>query len=366
MKNLLKSVCVFAFVATSLTLTSCGSENNDLIDGPDSNTKFNLIINPTNSNNVAERNLNITVTPNVDQKVNVSFTSNENMYRLYVTKNVFGSDDGAIAYEKLESIGIDTKRDGSIDLGSNQKTNFTFNIDFDSPTALDQTVQYKLWVTTGRGDFRDVSKRNAIDANAFGTITLKGGVNADTNVQNLKSFSATILNAPLAEGTSESFISIFNGVKYKITTQDVKDINTYTFTAAEKEENAENAALWDFGYFYGNTKGASFASASNYPSDVIDINKITGLTSTQLNKCYMVKSSLTTAQFDAISAYAELNSISKPSTERVTGLVANDVIEFVDAYGNKGLIKITEIKTGFTGSIKFDVKVQVNAEPIKG
>ena len=56
------------------------------------------------------------------------------------------------------------------------------------------------------------------------------------------------------------------------------------------------------------------------------------------------------------------------TSERIQGLKVGDVVEFVDQYGNKGLIKVSNISPGFgsDGSITFDVKVQFSALPIKG
>lgn len=345
MKKIIKLPFLTILFICTVFFTSCSSENNDLITGPSDDTNYELIVTPYNTNVTSERNLEIEVTPNIPVEVNVSFTSLENMYRLYVTKNIYGSDEGAVAYEFIDV--VDTKADGSLDLGSDDKTEFTFNINFEAPTALDETVEYKLWATTGRGDFRDASKRNAIADNAYGTITLKGGTTAPSNNSvDMKSFSTVILAAPLADGTSKTFISLFDEQIYAI------------------DEGEEYAAFWDFGYYYGANSNASFASAANYPTDIVNVPVISN--TTELNNFYFALSSYTTAQFDAITSASELDFITQPSTERVTGLNVGDVIEFVDAYGNKGLIKVTTIEGtyNFGDYIEFDVKVQVNAEPI--
>lgn len=335
--------------------TSCNDENNDILRDPDPTTDpvaetYNLIVNPTNANQVKERNLIITADANAQVPVKVNFKGSESMYRLYITKNVIGSTEGPVPFEYSGAV---LKSDGSINLDAEDKAEFTYNLSFDAPAEVGQTVQYVLWATTGRGDFRDVTKRNAITGNAFGVITIKAGSAPTTGTVDaaLKSFSAVILAAPLSDGSSETFISLFNNQKYAI------------------NQGVEYAALWDFGYFYGATKNASFASAYDYPSDVVDVVSISGVSSKdELNHFYVTKSTKTATDFDNISTGSDLDAITKPTTERVTGLSTGNVIEFVDAYGNKGLIKVTEIKGTYNSGdyIKFDVKVQVKAEPIKG
>jgi len=51
------------------------------------------------------------------------------------------------------------KADGSIDLdGSNQKE-IDFTFDLPTPDIDNGSIVYKFWTTTGKGDFRDATKR---------------------------------------------------------------------------------------------------------------------------------------------------------------------------------------------------------------
>ena len=67
-----------------------------------------------------------------------------------------------------------------------------------------------------------------------------------------------------------------------------------------------------------------------------------------------------TAAFDGVALSGDLNAITSSSVQKITNLSVGDVIEFVDNYGKKGMIKITAIQPGFGNNdfIEFDVKIQ--------
>lgn len=363
MKNLFKSLFLTLAVAGGTLLTSCSKENNAGLKEPtNSDPKkktYKLIVNPTNAAKINERNLIITAEPNSQVPVSVTFKGSRNMFRLYMTQNLIGGSEGAVPF-KYTYDAAKLKADGSINLDASDKETFTYNLKFPAPKVKDQTVQYVLWATHARGDFRNFNKRNAVDSDkdgegdAIGVITIKAGTVAPatttTGSTGVKSFSAVLLAAPLADGTSKSFISLFNNKVYSI------------------DQGEEYAALWDLGYYYGNTKKASLASTNNYPTDIVNVPAISKVAAADLNKLFIGKSNKTAADFDKIVKGTELDNIVKPTTQRVNGLTKDNVLEFVDAYGNKGLIKITEVKGTYKkgGYIKFDVKVQVKSVPIKG
>ncbi|WP_146052730.1 hypothetical protein [Aquimarina sp. I32.4] len=338
MNNMLKLKSIFFLVASSALITSCSSDDNTDIEGPSEETTYDLIVNTTNASNTTERDIQITTDKlNSTVKVNVTFTADKSMKRLYISKNVDGTANEPFAFTNQA---VDEKKDGSIDLVGDNKKEFTFNIDFDTPSSANGTVTYVLWATTGRGDFRNVSKRNAIGDYDFGTITIKAGNGAVGN--GVKSYTQTLLEAPLGDGSSSTFMSIFDGKVYKI------------------NQGEEYSALWDFGYYYGLTGKASLASSNNYPTNIIDVPTIGGVTTEELNKVYFGLSSKTIADFDAISTKSDLDFITQPASQRINNLAVGDVIDFVDSYGNKGMIKITALVAGDgnNGQITFDVKVQ--------
>ena len=81
-----------------------------------------------------------------------------------------------------------------------------------------------------------------------------------------------------------------------------------------------------------------------------------------MNDCFFAASNL---DFEAISKSSDLTGISKPSAQGVKDLSEADVIEFVDSYGKKGLIKVAKIYLGARGNgydsdayIEINIKVQ--------
>ncbi|MCD8453744.1 hypothetical protein LNJ08_05005 [Tenacibaculum finnmarkense genomovar ulcerans] len=357
MKNLLKPLfiaCSAFLIGT--TFTSCGEEQNGLAVDPDApvivtpDTPKELVIDTS----AYYPTLELTAEASTTLDVIVKFSgAKKKMKRLYITKNVYGSEQGAVAYDlSTVAAAVKTYGDGSINLGSKEGLEFTYSIPFETPTSTDGVVVYKLWTTrlaalgtTSKGDFRDVSKRNAYDdENAYGTITIKAG-KATATAATIKQFTTVILGAPLDDKSSSSFLSVFNGEKYEL------------------KEGVETASLWDFGYYYGATGKASLASTNDFPNSVINVSDISGVAKSDLNHFYIKKGS--DLDFDTVTGN-ELALISTPLTEAVNKLSVGDVLEFEDAYGHKGLIKIAAIAPGYgtNGKITLDIKIQ-NVEYIK-
>ncbi|MGS0526251.1 hypothetical protein ACU8V7_14885 [Zobellia nedashkovskayae] len=316
----------------------------------DENTTGTLVFNDSDSSkdikfDYAEGEVGTTVPGRI------IFTSTSNQKRLYITQNISGG--GEMPFNNFNIEGKDLtkalKGDGSVDLdGDNQKAiDFTFELPV--PDIDNGEIVYHFWTTTGKGDFRDANKRLAL---GVGTITVKvgNGVNAAAEV---RSFTDVKLSAPAADGSSESFFSLLNETVYKI------------------NEGPEFRAFWDFGYYYVNSK-AYFTSADTYNEVFVEAFNapVEGLepgddeedaATETLNKTYFQLSTTNSTGFDGITLSGELDFVEK-STFQTTGVLAvGDVIEFVDNYGKKGLIKITEIKPGYipsTDYIKFDVKIQ--------
>ena len=346
MKRFLKNPIFILTLCTSLFIASCGDDNDDLVvTEPDSEFDGEIIVTEANSGDKRSAVINADIIDDDEVLIKVRFaTTTENMRRLYITQNIGGT--GIEVYninENSEGIEIDDKADGSVDLMGDNKKEFEFQIRLAKPIIDDGTVVYTLWTTTGRGDFRDISKRNAIGDTAVGTVTLEYGssVNATNGI---KSFSETItLKAPLGDGSSETFISLFNEEIYRI------------------DQGEEVAALWDFGYYYGVNNRASLASTISYPNEIINIPEISGVADAELNSFYFAKTDLTQSDFDAITIAADLDGIVQSDNQVVTNLEPGSVVEFVDSYGNKGVILVVSIVegAGTNGEITLDIKVQI-------
>lgn len=336
-----------ALFVLAATIFSCSSDDNDdlVITDPDAEFDAELIVTEAGTDDKRDVTVNAADVTG-DIKTKVVFSANSaNMRRLYITQDVSATGEEPFVFTSQE---VDEKPDGSLDLVGDDKKDFEFQLDFPKPAVTNGTVVYKLWATTGRGDFRDITKRNALGDDVVGTITVRygSGVNDGSGI---KAFTQTMLAAPLGDGSSETFISLFNNEVYKIS------------------EGEETAALWDFGYYYGNTQNASLASTSNYPAlfdndndpdtALVNVSGLTGVAQTELNTFFIASSSI---DFDAVADTSDLDAITTPTTQRVTGLSEGNVLEFVDKYGNKGVIKVAEISgTNGTGDfITLDIKVQ--------
>ncbi len=367
--NLLKT----SLVALSLGLSaiSCGSDNTDIFETPE-----DPIEDPTGVTQSAE--INIAFDSNLPEgeqrtgkffalatgqaggKVNgrVQFTSDRDMRRLYITRTLPGGEPEPFAsFDELDSKSIRkaTKPDGSIDLDGDRKNAFDFTFELDVPAnATDGETIYNFWATSGRGDFTDPSKRLLV---GVGTIEVKIGT--ATIGQQIISQEGISLRAPLGDGSSETFVSLFNlNEPFRI------------------DEGAGTSELWDFGYFFGNTSRASLASANNYPSNIIDIVTISNqdrpadeeeVMASDLRMVYFKRN--TTIDFDTVSL-AELGAltVSSSDSQRVTQLEANQVVEFLDSTGRKGLIRIVSITgtDGSSGTIVLDVKSTPSAPIMNG
>jgi hypothetical protein len=341
MKNFMKLNFMLVMMAGLIFTTSCGDDDNEVLVVTTPEDEFDARIN----NNLTDSlTATVFVSDVTDGEINVllSFTSAEDMTRIYITENRLGAGDEKL--DASDAFGVNDKGDGSIDLSSDFQNSFQFELTFNTADLPSEgTIIYNFWATAGKGDFRDQSKRLA-EGPAVLTINL-GGNNPETVV---KSYTTKVLAAPLADGSSETFISLLDGQLYKISDGD------------------EFSAFWDFGYFYG-SDAASLASTSEYEVafgsaggvPFVDVDGIAG--TTDLNNAYFaLSSSFTSDDFDGIAVAADLDAISTPSSESINNLQVGDIIEFVDNYGKKGLIRVVQIVGTFnsTDFIEIDIKVQ--------
>ncbi len=281
----------------------------------------------------ANPNENVTVDPVAQNEIiaDVHFKATDDMTRLYITQNIGGK--GEEIYKPEESK-IDLKGDGSVDLTGKNANDFTYQFALPVPSGFgaNGTVVYKFWVTSGVGDFRDITKRLIGTA---GTITLKYGT-ATNPVAKVKSYQDVKLYAPAGEGTSLSFISLLDGKVYKIS------------------QGAEYISYWDFGYINLSDGGPALHSTSSYP-----IAALEAITETK-NITHFRHSDLTVDQFNAVDVSADLSFITTPTDTFAKTLQPGHVLEFVDEYGKKGLIHVQSTMPGNDPAnyITIDVKVQ--------
>jgi len=283
----------------------------------------------------------------------VIFTSDATTQRrMYITQNISGQGDMPFNNFNLDSDDLQKalKADGSIDLDGATKKEIDFTFELPVPDIDNGSIVYSFWTTKGKGDFRDPTKRLALGVGTI-TVTVGNGTNPTAEVRN---FTGVRLFAPAVDGTTETFFSLLNEEVYRI------------------NEGPEFRAFWDFGYYYGASgvsedDNASFASTAAYDEsfgfpveglepgdDEEDAENET------LNEAFFGLSTLDADAFDGIMLSGDLNSVTQSDSQKITNLSVDDVIEFVDNYGKKGLIKITAIEAGFDNNdyIEFDVKIQ--------
>ncbi len=332
-------------------MVGCGSDDSatDIIEtiDPTSNDITTIRIVEGATDNIDTVTLNGEANSTVKLRVNYKITGTTEMKRLYITQELPGQSPMPFEFPLLKNRA--KKRDGSIDLDKSNEKEFDFTFDVNVPSnPNDGQIVYKIWATTGRGDFRDTSKR--LLPTFIGTATVGVGTNANAPLVQVSSLK---LDAPLADGQSNSFISLLDpSTPYQI------------------KAGAGLVSFWDFGYFFGNTGKASFASANGYSSLIVDLVKIANenkedadaadVEKADLNMMYFAKSTKTKADFEGYTTSADLDFIVKSDSQTVNQLTTDAVVEFVDKTGKKGLILVTKVVEGFgnDGEITLDMKIQ--------
>jgi len=354
MKKLFRLKSLGLFILTAFFIASCESDGNDIftIDPtlPGGGDSFDGEISVFDAGG-DKRSTVISKSSfsGSEANVKVSFKSDAaTMRRLYITSNTDGQGEEPYTFV-MSGFEVDSKKDGSIDLTSANGKEFDFQIPLPAPTSATNIV-YKLWATTGRGDFRDVTKRNAIGdtETAVGTIIIGDG---NVAVNGIKSLPNVKLAAPAGDGTSETFYSIFTAQAFPIKpSQSVTD-------------NGELVEIWDIGYYYGDTRKATLASVFGYNLPGVDIATVSGLSRDEFNVGYFkLSTAFNATDFDTVTI-SDLDglSVSTGDAQFLPGLKETDVIEYQDKYGKKGLIRVEQIMPGFAPADDFiiiSIKIQ--------
>ncbi|MDB2607191.1 hypothetical protein N9Y48_05385, partial [Zobellia sp.] len=307
MKKNIRSVVKsgFAIFALAFMASSCSSDEGSVFDTPTGDDPGDsigatLVINESDDSNdvlftEAEGEVGTTVPGRI------IYTSTSNQKRLYITQNISGG--GEMPFNNFNIEGKDLtqalKADGSVDLDGDNQNAIDFTFELPVPDIDNGEIVYQFWTTTGKGDFRDPTKRLAL---GVGTITVKvgDGTNPDAEV---RSFEDIKLFAPAADGTTKSFFSLLNETVYQI------------------NEGPEFRAFWDFGYYYVNN-GAYFASTATYdeafgfPVEGLEPGADEENAATEtLNNTYFALSTTSSTQFDAIVLSGDLNVITQSNFE---------------------------------------------------
>ncbi|MEM9339725.1 MAG: hypothetical protein AAGA66_13400 [Bacteroidota bacterium] len=344
-----KLLAIGSFIYVGLFVTSCGDDET-IFTPVDTTATFDVeIVNDgltdTTATIVASNFAGMnTVSALID------FTSTDgNMRRIYVTRDEFGTGDEPFDLsEQLNLSNQDVKADGSLDLPNSLRNELKVEFNLPIESSGEGTVIYKFWATSGKGDFRDPTKRVVVGVN---TVVIN--YNGDNPDPAVVSETGITLMAPLADLSSNTFVSTDDGEIYLLS-------------------DPENVDFWDFGFYFLNSVGISLASTADYPAlfdednnsstALVAIAGLTGQEQSELNVVYFEETSLSDTDFDAISNSSDLDNltVSASDGQRVNNLAVGDIVAFLDQYGKKGLIEVTAVNAsvGTDGSITFDMKVQ--------
>ncbi len=165
------------------------------------------------------------------------------------------------------------------------------------------------------------------------SVSLDAGVN---------SYSAKLLGGQ-DNASSGSFLATSNGTVYL------------------QADAKANSGLVDILYFYGATNEATLAAPSDADAATIFNNGTTGLqTWTTKNATSFKTTTLALADFNALNLASGAESAYNAGTSvstKANKLVSGKVVAFKTAAGKYGLVYVSALTTGATGSITLDVKV---------
>ena len=171
---------------------------------------------------------------------------------------------------------------------------------------------------------------------------------ADNSVT--KSFTITS-----GAGNISRFTAVLMGAQSS-TTGSFLDANTGTVYVQATANT--NQSLIDVVYYYGNTNLATLCAPNDETVGGGGTNFSLCEGWTTKNATTFGPSSVTSAEFDAMTDDSVLSEISGLSATKSTSLDVSNVIAFMTADGKKGLIKVSALEAVNTGTITINVIIQ--------
>ncbi len=189
-----------------------------------------------------------------------------------------------------------------------------------------------------------------------GYITITCKVTDEEDLSETTSATINIVEPAASGNPIDEFTAVLMGAQSNATEGSYMDASTgqvYTMSSA-----AQNQALIDVVYYYGSTNFATLCA----PNDATVGGGSGNLTLcegwTTKNATKFAVSSVTATEFDGMTDDEVIATLANLSDTKVTSLDQNDVVAFETADGTKGLMKVTAVTTGTTGSITVNVKIQ--------
>ncbi|MCB0431051.1 MAG: hypothetical protein H6585_10750 [Flavobacteriales bacterium] len=209
-------------------------------------------------------------------------------------------------------------------------------------TVLDSTISTKTF-GTWTGNF--TAQSTATTENWTFTVTDADGESA----------TATFTIQTVAAGPISTYTAKQAGAQSNSTLGSFIDLtggNIYLSSAA-----VTNQANVDAVYFNG-AGNATIGSVTD--SEAKGIFSTLPFTTTNNQTTFVdLTSSMSTSQFDAITDDSGiLNALGTPTATQISGLAVNSIVGFKTADGKYGLVKVTALTAGNTGSMTCTIKVQ--------
>lgn len=209
--------------------------------------------------------------------------------------------------------------------------------------------------TISSGDSIAVIVPDGVQEGSMATVTFTSGdiheqiiVTVEEPVVDVTAYSAVLLYAPTGDSTSQTFFSTSTGETYSYA-----DVVGTTDTVSQ---------YIDFGYFYGQTVGASLQSADDYtPSSTYDLTQWTIRNATEFRTTNLTSDdfdAITESQGNDIEAFYETGT-ALDNPKRVEQLAAGDVVAFTTSDSRFGLIKVVEVTGTFNQGDNIEIEVKV-------
>jgi hypothetical protein len=207
----------------------------------------------------------------------------------------------------------------------------------DIPNAMNETYIDSAIVRVGANDTQfTLVVTDKDDLIATKTVTVTIDQTATGNPIN--TFSARLMGAQ-SNLDIGSYLDVVSGTVHKQ-------------AAAES-----NSAAIDIVYYYGSQNAATLTAPDDATVNGGAGNLSLCVNFTQKNPTRFSSTTMTSAEFDAVSDDLPIAGLSASAT-KMTQLAVNNVIAFETFDGKKGIIKVSALDTGSDGTITIDVKVQ--------
>ncbi len=180
-------------------------------------------------------------------------------------------------------------------------------------------------------------------------VTDKDGLTASQSV-------VITVDASLAGGPIDTYTAVLMGAQSNLDVGSFLDAQTGTVYLIGPATS--NQSSIDIVYYYGSQNLATLTAPDDATVGGGAGNLALCASWTTKNGTRFGTASVTAAEFENISNDIQILAQTGISNSKKTQLAVGNVLSFLTVNGKKGLIKVSAITTGDTGSITIDVKIQ--------